>query len=188
MSAIAALLGGSKGTLWSHFNSKETLFAAVLGRRADRFRLQLMEILDQECDLEITLFTFCRQYITLLCSPQVIATHRLVIGEASRFPELGKLFYDHAIGVTRAILCDFITVAIRRQLLEVSDAATAASLLTSLCHGRCFQQSLFGLSEDISLDEIDRDAQFAVSAFIKLFERKSPQDINRIALDAQQTN
>ena len=30
MSAIAATLGGSKTTLWSHFRSKEALFAAVI--------------------------------------------------------------------------------------------------------------------------------------------------------------
>ena len=33
MSAIAATLGGSKGTLWSYFASKEVLFAAVIDRR-----------------------------------------------------------------------------------------------------------------------------------------------------------
>ena len=41
MSAIAAALGGSKGTLWSYFRSKEELFAAVVDDTATSVRSQL---------------------------------------------------------------------------------------------------------------------------------------------------
>src|SRR5262245_4068895 len=38
MSAIAAELGGSKGTLWNYFPSKEALFAAVVEETAAAIR------------------------------------------------------------------------------------------------------------------------------------------------------
>lgn len=38
MSAISAELGGSKGTLWSYFPSKEDLFAAVLDHATREYR------------------------------------------------------------------------------------------------------------------------------------------------------
>ncbi|WP_156106301.1 TetR/AcrR family transcriptional regulator, partial [Sphingobium sp. ba1] len=55
MSGIAAALGGSKGTLWNHFPSKEDLFSAVLDRVATAYRAQLSQILDPCGVLEPTL-------------------------------------------------------------------------------------------------------------------------------------
>ena len=51
MSRIAAALGGSKGTLWSHFPSKDALFAAVLDRVARAYRARLSQILDPDAGL-----------------------------------------------------------------------------------------------------------------------------------------
>ena len=59
MSGIAATLGGSKGTLWNHFPSKEALFAAVLDRVAQAYRARLSQILDAEGDLEAVLLRAC---------------------------------------------------------------------------------------------------------------------------------
>ena len=41
MSAIAAKLGGSKGTLWSYFPSKEALFTAIVEDTAAGIRNQI---------------------------------------------------------------------------------------------------------------------------------------------------
>ncbi|BAK66538.1 putative TetR family transcriptional regulator [Sphingobium sp. SYK-6] len=46
MSGIAAEVGGSKGTLWNHFPSKEELFTAVLLRATRAHRDHLAQILD----------------------------------------------------------------------------------------------------------------------------------------------
>ena len=45
MSTIAAALGGSKGTLWAYFPSKEALFAAVLDDVTAAFRTELADAL-----------------------------------------------------------------------------------------------------------------------------------------------
>ena len=89
MSGIAAALGGSKGTLWSYFPSKEELFAAVLDDATTAYRSRLAEILDPDGDLAGTLRTLGVNLLTKITSPESVALYRLVASEAGRFPEMG---------------------------------------------------------------------------------------------------
>jgi TetR/AcrR family transcriptional regulator, mexJK operon transcriptional repressor len=93
MSIIAARLGGSKGTLYNYFRSKEELFEAFVRRACGRFAENLSNAPSAEGDLRERLIHFARAFQTHLLSPDAIATQRLVVGEGERFPELGPLFY-----------------------------------------------------------------------------------------------
>ncbi|MET0363609.1 MAG: TetR/AcrR family transcriptional regulator, partial [Sphingobium sp.] len=70
MSGIAATLGGSKGTLWSYFSSKEELFAAVIDRATAAYRARISEILEAPCDdLALTLKRLCTSILEKVTDP-----------------------------------------------------------------------------------------------------------------------
>jgi TetR/AcrR family transcriptional repressor of mexJK operon len=94
MSSIAQSLGGSKGTLWAHFPSKEALFEAVMDEATTAFRADLDAILDGGTEPRATLAAFGHKLMAKLVSPGSVSLQRLIVAEAERFPALGSIFYD----------------------------------------------------------------------------------------------
>lgn len=171
MSAIAAALGGSKGTLWSHFPSKETLFTAVLDRVTAEFRAQVSLVLNPADDLEEALRKFCRTLLAKVTSADAIALHRLVVGEVSRFPEIGRIFYERGPRLIQQLLGDFLADAMDRGLLRQDDALGAARSLIGLClYGfGSHQQMLLGVIDTASSQMIAKDADRAVGLFMQAY-------------------
>lgn len=168
MSGIAAALGGSKGTLWSYFPCKEVLFAAVLDRASQAFQQQLSLILTPNDELGKTLIRFARELLFKITSPEAAALYRLVIGEAHRFPEIGRIFYDRAPRRTRDLLAQYLADAMARGLLRREEPQTAAQHLLGLCVLGLQQQVLLGL---IAVDPqmIAHEAETSVAAFLRAY-------------------
>ena len=164
MSRIAAALGGSKGTLWSHFPSKDALFAAVLDRVARAYRARLSQILDPDAGLEEVLLGACISLVGKVTSPEAIALQRLVISEGGRFPELSRIFFELAPRNTRALLAEFLEGAMRRGALRA-----ARDALTALCMAGLHHQLLMGQISHVEPENIERDAAFAVDLFLRAY-------------------
>jgi AcrR family transcriptional regulator len=169
MSAIAAALGGSKGTLWNHFPSKELLFSAVLERTTTEFRTQLSLTLNPSDDFEQALHKFCHTLLTKVTAPEAIALHRLIVGEVNRFPEIGSMFYERGPRLTQKMLADFLSGAMDRGLLRKDDPLGAAYSLTGICLYGCHQQMLLGVIDTAPPETITRDARRAVDVFLRAY-------------------
>jgi AcrR family transcriptional regulator len=167
MSAIAAQLGGSKGTLWNYFPAKEGLFTAVVDRATQAFRRQLTVILNPEDELRTALSRFCEEFLAKLTSPEAVALHRLVVGETSRFPELGRIFYERAPRATQLLLADYVAEAQARGLLGDIVPLRAAQHLTWLCMSGCYQMLLTGVVPCIARADLVADAAAAVDTFLR---------------------
>lgn len=169
MSAIAATLGGSKGTLWRYFPSKEELFSAVIDREVATYRARLSEILNPCGDLRQTLRTYATNFLEKLNSPQAVALYRLVAGEAGRFPEMGAIFYDRAPRQNLQLLADFLEDAMARGLLRRDNTLDAARSLVGLCMSGCHTRVIMGLVPSASESEIAEDVDRAVETFLRAF-------------------
>lgn len=170
MSSIAAELGGSKGTLWSYFPSKEELFAAVFDRATRVFRERLAESLDNSTDdLAAVLRHVCNGFLCQLASQTGGALHRLVIGEAGRFPEVGQVFHNRVAGGTRSLFAGFLTTAMDRGQLRRDDGERAARALMALCLAGCYQQLLVGMLTSAPREMIEADVSFAVDMFMRAY-------------------
>lgn len=176
MSAIAAELGGSKGTLWSYFPSKEALFAAVIDRATEEFRHQLTLVLNPADDLEVALRRFCGHYLTRVMSTDGVALHRLVVAEASRFPEVGKIFYERGPRQTHLLLAGFIADAQERGQLRDVAPIQAAQQLTWLCMAGHYQMLLTGAADTVTAEDIAADVDAAMTTFLRAYGelRKAP--------------
>ncbi|MCB2075289.1 MAG: TetR/AcrR family transcriptional regulator [Novosphingobium sp.] len=167
MSEIAATLGGSKGTLWNYFPSKELLFNAVLDRLTRDFRAQLTVILNTRGDVETTLRRFCEEFLRKVTAPESIALYRLVISEANRFPEVGRVFYDRGPQATRQQLADYLSVAMEGGMLRKADCLRAAGQLIGLCLGGSHQRLLVGAIDRVERGQLDEDIDRAMEIFMR---------------------
>lgn len=165
MSGIAAGLGGSKGTLWNYYASKELLFEAVLDRATQDFRDTLTVILRHTDDARSALHQFCQQFLAKLTQPDAVALFRLVVAEAGRFPELGERFFELGPCRNRSVLAHYIEGAMERGLMRRGDALSAALDLTGLCMSGCHLKMLVSASTAPDKHELEADAARAIDTF-----------------------
>jgi TetR/AcrR family transcriptional repressor of mexJK operon len=176
MSAIAAELGGSKGTLWSYFPSKELLFEAVIDCRTTIFRTMLIDILAPEDDLISMLRRFCTGLLVRATSPDAIALFRLVVAETGRFPEIGRIFYQRASRSTEEVLAGALQRAMDRGELLPSDPLGAAELLTGLCRSGSHRRLVMGDIAAATPELIAADVERALRMFLRA---QAPSDALR---------
>lgn len=169
MSAIATALGGSKGTLWNYFPSKDVLFAAVIDQVTTAFREQLLLILNPHDETETALYRFCGELLRKTSSPEAVALYRLVIGEANRFPEVGRIFYERAPLQTRILLAEYLSTAMERGRLRRDDPFRAARELIGLCMCNSHSERLMGLRAAECEDTVAADAEQATRVFLRAY-------------------
>jgi AcrR family transcriptional regulator len=169
MSAIAARLGGSKGTLWNYFSDKDVLFAAVLDRATEAFQAQLTQILDPAAELPSALTRFAGEFLRKISSPGAIALHSLILAESARFPEIGRMFHARASGRTRALLAARLEAAMAKGEIRLADPAVAAAHFTGLCQSGCHLELLLRVITRADPEALDRDAANAVAAFLRAY-------------------
>jgi AcrR family transcriptional regulator len=167
MSAIAAALGGSKGTLWSYFPSKADLFAAVLEDRTSAYRTELAAVLNPQGDLRTAILEFCRSFILRITSPEAIKLHRLVASEAVRFPEVGEIFQERGPRMTIKALARFLSRHMEEGRLRAENPENVARALMFLCIGPQYQMLWGSASPDERT--IETEALFVTTAFLRAF-------------------
>lgn len=148
--AIAGEAHVAKRTIYATVGDKADLFVAVVRRLGDRV------VHADETDGR-DLRSFCIRLVELMLSDEAIGLHRLVIAEASNFPDVASRLY--ANGAQRYI-----------EVLEpmVGSRATAEQLFTLLL-GERQRRRLFCLEPAPTHDEIVTH----VDQSIELFTRKA---------------
>lgn len=169
MSGISIELGGSKATLWSYFSSKESLFAAVVNRLTLNYQSEIIQILQDDCDLEKSLSDFCAHFIQKATGREGFELLRLVIWENRCFPEIGLIFHERGPHVTQEELTKFLKRAMERGLLRLDNAALAARHLVALCLAGSRQQLIMGLMTNVTAADISRDVNEAMTTFIRAY-------------------
>ena len=174
MSSIAAKVGGSKTTLWSYFPSKEELFAAVVDDIVTQFSQALTVDLPPDGPVEATLRQFATAMMATVLSPPVIALHRVVTGEAQRFPELGATFYQRGPKRGKERLGAYIAAAMADGRLRRGDPMVAARQFSSLCQSGCFHEILLAIEGFAGEDRVRRDIEAAIDTFLRAWATDPP--------------
>jgi len=129
MDAIAREAGVSKATIYAHFGSKEELFGAVVADVAEqRFGGFSARELDP-LDIEASLGTIARRFLDLVLSPEAVAVNRIIIGEVTRFPVLGEVFWQSGPERNRNQIEGFLRRAAEAGSLAIDDPRLAADRL-----------------------------------------------------------
>lgn len=166
MSEIAALVGGSKTTLWSYFHNKEDLFAAVCDAMVERYGCAVTIELDEMAPIGVQLRCFGHALLDTILSPPIVALQRMVIGEAGRFPELARLFYERGPARGKARLAALLKQAMDSGSLKRGDPQLAAKQLVSLLQAQCWQPLLLGLNPAPAPERRAEEVETAVETFL----------------------
>lgn len=169
MSGIACVLGGSKGTLWNYFPSKDVLFDAVLDRATRLFREELEGAMGEAEGIEATLRKLCESFIAKMSSPEAVALYRLVMGEARRFPEIGSIFYERGPQRTLELIAGILKGMMDSGVLRPAHPFTTAQYLLGLCTARSHQKLLTGVYQSLDPAEVIEQAADAVEVFLRAF-------------------
>ncbi len=175
MSSIAAGVGGSKTTLWSHFRSKEELFAAVVDDIVERYGAALSIDLPDDAPVAATLERFAAALMATILSAPIIDLHRLVTGEAGRFPQLALLFWERGPRIGKAQLAAYLESAMADGRLRQGDPMRAAVQFVALCQAEKFQPVILGMSEVPDATTLGRDVTVAVDAFMRIWATEAPR-------------
>lgn len=167
MSSIAATVGGSKTTLWSYFPSKQDLFAAVVDDLVKGHGRALEVELDPDGDVVESLRRMGEALMQTLHSPAIVEIQRLTIGEATRFPELARLFHERAPARGKARLRHYIEEAMARGKLRQGDPLHAGRQFAGMIQAGSVQLHLFGLIDTPAPDEIEREIDAALDLFMR---------------------
>lgn len=92
MDAIAAEAGVAKQTLYSYFNNKEDLFAALMDRLLEHFVDAGMTTELRSLPTQAFLRKLAQITLSQMDDWEYVSMLRLVIGESGRFPQLAEVY------------------------------------------------------------------------------------------------
>ena len=174
---IAALAHVSKQTVYTHFTDKEQLFAELIRgniARVDEFISAMPALPADEADLEQHLRELARRHIRAVIQPRALQLRRLVIGEAGRFPDLARAYYERVPQRVIGVLAEHLRQLAERDFLRLEDPMRAANHLAWLVLGAPLDQAMFcgdaGLPSPTELDEL---ADAAVDVFLAAYGVRS---------------
>jgi AcrR family transcriptional regulator len=170
MSMIAARVGGSKGTLYNYFRSKEELFEAHVRRHCAWQQEAIMgELLAPGADLRTVLQTLGRNLLNVSLVGVGLRNFILVVSEAHRAPGIGQAFFEAgpAAGVRR--MAEGIALAVADGRLRPCDPLQAACQFVGLCQNRLLKACLCNAMKEPTPEEIEAEVAAAVETFLAAF-------------------
>jgi TetR/AcrR family transcriptional regulator, mexJK operon transcriptional repressor len=170
MDTIAREAGVSKATVYAHFAGKEELFGAVIGRECGRYFARFSASELDPHNVRASLSVLGRRFLELVLSPDGIALHRIILGEVTRFPGLGEVFWRAGPERQRVQIEAFLQSAVASGTLSVPDTRLAAEQFVSLVRGDVQLRHLLRLEAEATQGEIQAAVEAAVDTFIRAFE------------------
>jgi AcrR family transcriptional regulator len=168
MDDIARRAGMSKKTLYRLFETKESLFAAMVAAR--RAVLDAM-IAGNECadnaSAEDVLRSYLGKVARFVLAPRQAALYRLVIAESLRTPELAHAFYHEGPCKVRAMLEQWLARQHLAGVLHVPDPERDAGMLCSMVIGELQMRLLVGALRAPDDALIDATVARAVDLFLR---------------------
>lgn len=163
---IAAQAGVSKPTIYSHFQGKEQLFAAIMNSICDNFEEPFLGPNADTEELSAILIRIADNYTRAILQPGVVAMHRLFVAEAERFPELSRRYYEVGPRRVHQTLAGFLKNRMARGEIREADPLMLAQFFAAVVIAPMRTKRLFAVEQDIDWAALDRRNREAVALFI----------------------
>ena len=142
----------SKQTVYKHFADKETLFAEIVLATTEQVnqivRLVTDSLADSQ-DLAKDLGELARRFITVLMEPQILRLRRMVISSASRFPDLGRTWYEQGFERALAAMASAFQGLVNQGLLFTDDPQLAADHFVGMLLWIPVDKAMFTGNDDL---------------------------------------
>jgi len=169
MAEIAARVGGSKGTLYGYFGSKEELFLEVtLEAARSHFEPLLAALAKDTDDLRDALQRFGEKMLLSMCSEQLMQARRAIIAESGR-TEMGVRFFESGPEKGMTELAQWLEQQMVAGKLRRADSLVAAYQLTALLEAETVAPALFGVRKSPTKVKIRQAVGRALDTFLGAF-------------------
>lgn len=173
MDDVAAAARVSKQTVYKHFGSKEELFVAIIEATVGEVMNEVFERVgpspDHHGDLAQELLTMGRRLIVLIMQPELLALRRLVTGEASRFPQLGEVWWRGGPARLMAGLTTLLQQADKNGKLAIEDPHLAAQQLQWLILSIPLNKAMLCPDQAFTSEELHHYSDAGVRAFLAAY-------------------
>ncbi len=164
MAVIARRLGGSKGTLYGYFRSKEDLFETTMKVACEGPGDQIMNLLNPLCtDVRKVLIRFGTAYVHFILGTEVLAVTRTAISEGFG-TSLGPHLFEQGPGRALPKMALFFAELMKRGTLPERSPSMAALHLKGLLEAGFLENALYGATT-----EKDKAIQDAVDTFLRAY-------------------
>ena len=168
MSAIAARLGGSKGTLYNYFESKEELLEAFVRESCTNFWENVFSFAGDDVGVRELLTNVGEAFLRQL-DDGVIRFVRVLIGESSRIPELTRVFWETGPQAKARLLAERLERARVRGEFDAPDCQLAARQFLGLIRGQFYFERLLNLSSTADTAAVRAEIAASVDLFLKAY-------------------
>lgn len=165
--ALAARV--SKGTLYNYFPSKEALFAAYVKNNCEQLLHELFGEMQDDAPIESELARIGRTMLRMMLSPRGLAMFRVVVMEASKFPELARAFVEAGPQVMVRNMAGWISRRVAANELVVDDPTFAAEQFFALTQTRLVLRSRLDAGFNASAEDIEEVVAGAVRVFLAAY-------------------
>ncbi len=163
--AVAAAAGVSKRTFYHRFRDKPDLFRAVVRRLIARWATPYEAELAVAAEpIEETLLKAARRILAAALSPEALQLYRLLIAEASRFPELALIITEQSASAGQR-LGQFLASEAQAGRLAFDDAGFAAEQFINMVLAGPRRRAL-GLGPAMKAAELERWLRRSVALFL----------------------
>lgn len=166
MDKIAALAGVSKRTVYSHFGSKEELFAHIITNFCDLKREELDVKPDHNLPLKDCLIKLGTKFLHMLHYHGSVSLFRILISQAETDPSHGIEFMNTGPKISRELLATYLEEKIATGEIAVDDPLEAAQSFYSMLFGARYLTCLVTGSPPPSPEEIDGIVESTVERFV----------------------
>ena len=166
---IVRTVGGSKTNVYNYFRNKEGLFAAVVKGLTEEFLASFVAIDLSGLGLEAGLRRLAIALLDVLLQERHLASQRLLIAEAARFPALGRAWFESGPERSRSIIAQFIEQQQRAGRLRRTDPHQSATLFHDMvAFDLLYRAMLVRKPRD---DEMRQRIEAAIEVFLHAFAR-----------------
>lgn len=162
---ITKEVGCSKRTIYNEFASKDGIFKELIITNTN----QVISILENEkfesSDLKENLVHFGFTLMNTYMQPKMVGVFKVILNESTRFPELGKIFFENGPKKGTEVLKRILKNAALLKQTEEFDEDNAdyfIGMLRSNIHLRV----LLGLKETPKEEELKKYVEGAVDIFL----------------------
>ncbi len=158
--------GGSKGTLYSYFPSKEDLFRAVVQSIVSKGP---EPTLAPDKDITKTLLRFAEHRMRIVSSEENLALVRLVLAEQKRFPDIAATYWKEGPQRRQDALRDYFKELAERGVLDADDPQIAADQFVALLTQPWYMRQLYLPWTKPSARARSRHAKNTIETFLRLY-------------------
>jgi AcrR family transcriptional regulator len=163
---IIQTAGGSRRAIYEEFGDKRGLFTAAVqeicrGSASAADQAKAFELAPDKA-----LRIFGQRLLEVLISRETLALYRMLLGEVSRFPALGRLVFDSVPETAARRLAVYLKEQTKLGVLDVKNPARAAWVFMEMLQGDVHLRALLNPRVKVSRADIRNSVNAAVDLFL----------------------